>query len=463
MNSTITVLADRLFDGVKFRNEPLRIDIEGETITNIRPATPDDTLDCPTLDARGAFVLPGLINTHTHIARGGMFNPTEPISVPQVVRNLRACLAVGVTTVGEMGCTAGLVHALRSHTANHPDAGPSIIACGPLLTDPNGYPLDWLPKIYAKLGVAMTFTTEAEAKRAVQRVIEMGMDHIKLAIMHLSYAEKPIGVVSEKLARAVVEETHKLGHRVLTHAHTVDDYRVALNAGVDALMHSSFEPLDRDMVSQIRDNGVYVCPTLWVFESVVSGAEGRWDRDSRFTRYVYPRIRREWSSFCDAYAASGDLFPPGIVATGMPKTRAKEAFEAAAQNFMLLHDAGVPIAFGNDSNYGFSLVARPVDELNTMHRAGMSITECLKSATSNAADLLKRKDRGKIEQGKRADIVIVDGDVENDIGAIERVRDVIVAGRLLEIVPMKQALRALQTAGAVIGGMARTAYWSLRG
>ena len=112
------------------------------------------------------------------------------------------------------------------------------------------------------------------------------MDHVKLAVMHQSYSDKPLPAVTEPVARAVVDEAHRSGLRVLAHAHSVADYRVALAAGVDALMHSSFEPLDADTVALVRDAGIPVCPTLWVFESVCLGSEMRFDREPRYTRHV---------------------------------------------------------------------------------------------------------------------------------------------------------------------------------
>jgi imidazolonepropionase-like amidohydrolase len=257
------------------------------------------------------------------------------------------------------------------------------------------------------------------------------MDHVKLAVMHQSYAEKPLPAVTEPVARAVVAEAHRSGLRVLAHAHSVADYRVALAAGVDALMHSSFEPLDPDTVARVRDAGIPVCPTLWVFESVCLGAEMRFDSEPRFTRHVAGYIRNSWRRFVEAYAAAGDVVPPGI-AGGLPKTRAHDGVRVAAANLMLLRDAGVPIAFGNDASYGFSLVARPVDELTAMQRAGMDPTACLRAATTGAAALLGCADRGALKVGTRADLLVVDRRVRTDVAALDSPLGVIAAGQRLE-------------------------------
>ena len=135
--------------------------------------------------------------------------------------------------MGEMGCAGGLIYSLREHTAHHPTSGPTIVACGPLLTVKGGYPLDWLPALNAKLGVVLLCESEDEARRSVHRVAEMGMDHVKLVVMQRSYAEKPLRTVSAEAAQAVVSEAHALGFKVLVHAHFPEDYRLALDAGVE--------------------------------------------------------------------------------------------------------------------------------------------------------------------------------------------------------------------------------------
>src|SRR5262249_25547073 len=165
----------------------------------------------------------------------------------------------------------------------------------------------------------------------VERIAAAGMDCVKIAVMHRSYAERPLPALDVPTAKAVVDEAHRVGLRVLAHAHGYDDYAVALAAGVDALMHSSFDPLDPEMVARVRDAGVPVVPTLWVFESACLGAEQGWHTDERLRRHVAPYVRASWSRYVEAYAASGDVVPPGI-AGGLPKTRIPEAIRTAAAN-----------------------------------------------------------------------------------------------------------------------------------
>lgn len=423
------VLADRVFDGSHLRLGLQLIVLEGDRIEHVEPLG-DATLPRVgdgDIDARGLLVMPGLVNAHVHIARGGGFEPDEPPLPLQAARNFAGALGAGTTTVGDLGCPAPLARALREHVRDNAAAGPDVVAAGPLLTAPAGYPFDWMPRWVARLGAAIACGDERDAARAVDRVAGSGMDLVKLAVMHQSYADRPLCAVDVPTASAVVRHAHRSGLRVLAHAHSNADYRVALAAGVDALMHSSFEPLDDELVALVRGSGVAVCPTLWVFESLcaLDDQEPAWDR---YTPHLGRSVTRSLRRFVDAYRASGDVVPPGI-AGGLGKPRVVEAVRAAAANLRLLADAGVPIVFGNDAAYGLSLVARPVDELTAMHRAGLSVEACYRAATSEAARVLGLADRGKIAPGQRGDLVAVDGAAATDVSAIERVRWVIKRGQ----------------------------------
>jgi len=448
---TAHVLCDRAFDGERFVLGPRRIDLrDGRIDAIVEGDAALAELRGPALDARGDTVLPGLVDAHVHLPRRGQFEAEEPPSIAAVVANLGRTLGAGVTTVGDMGCAPGLIDALRAHTRADPLAGPSIRAAGPVVTAPRGYPLDWMPRLLVRAGAAVACGSEADARRIVAHLAERGADHVKLAIMHRSYADAPLAALEGPAARAVVAEAHALGLRAVAHAHSVADYRSALAAGVDALMHSSFEPLDAELVALVRDAGIPVCPTLWVFESVCLGIEERWDRAGPRTAGLDPAVARSWRRFAEAWDASGDVVPPGI-AGGLPKTRAREGPRIAAANLLLLADAGVPIAFGDDTPYGFATLARPGDELGAMRRAGLSIEACLRAATQGAAALLGLTDRGRIAAGQRADLLVVSGELERDLAALDRPRAVMVLGRLVsERGPVGRAA----TAVAVVRGLA---------
>jgi imidazolonepropionase-like amidohydrolase len=455
-----TIFADHIFDGDAFQRGTFRIRIAAGAIASMERVDADASI--PTsrgvVDLRGRLLMPGLINSHVHLARAGMFKPLEPLSIGTIAENLVQTLQAGVTTAGEMGCAAPLAAAMRELVGND-GLAPSIRCAGPLVTAPGSYPLDWLPPMWEKLGLALPCSTEREGEAAVQHLAEAGMDHVKLAVMHKSYREKPLPRILPEVARAICREAHKLGMRVCAHAHWDEDYRFAIDAGVDALMHSSFDPLSSETVARVRDSGVSVCPTLWIFESVCSGAEGCWWQDDRYAG-ISPAVRRDWKQFGEAYAESGAVLPENVAAAGgLAKARVHEGIRTAAANLMLLADAGVPFGFGNDAAFGYCVHARPVDELAAMQRAGLSAAACLHAATAGAARLLGCPDRGRLAPGQRADLIAVDGDPSRDLASMERISSVFVAGQKI---PARTRSSARARA-AIVGGLARTAVQAARG
>ncbi|MBK7580883.1 MAG: amidohydrolase family protein [Myxococcales bacterium] len=422
------LIVDHLFDGRRFVPGEHEVTLAKGFIRAVRPRPQAESLPPGARDLRGGTLLPGLIDAHCHLARVGLFEPHEAPHPRSVAENLSSALRAGITTAGDMGCPAPMITALRSHTEAERDAGPAIRSAGPLLTVPLGYPLDWMSQAHVWLGAAIPCGDERSARRAVARVAAAGMDHVKICIMHRAYDLTALPTFSRKVARGVVEEAHALGLRVLAHAHWSADYRVALAAGVDALMHSAFDPLDDELVARVAGSGVSVCPTLWVFHSACLGAEERWDREPGRLAGVTAPVRRSWRRFAEAFAVSGDVLPDGI-AGGLPKSAARDGVRNAIANLLLLRERGVPFAYGSDGPYGFSTVFRPFEELELLARAGLGIDECLAAATSGAAQLLGATDRGVIQPGARADLVWVDGDLSSELGALRRVQRVMRQGR----------------------------------
>jgi len=202
--------------------------------------------DLPAIGGAGAWVGPGLLDAHVHLAFGA---PEE-------------ALAGGVVGVRDLG--APLDRALRWRTPGEPAPGwPVVAVAGPLLTAPAGYP----SRGWGADGFAAFVGDPPAARAAVAELADRGVDLIKLAL-------EPAGgqpVPDAATARAVVETAHGRGLTVCAHSLTVAMVERALDAGVDELCHTPVEPLPDPLAERIAGAGVPVVSTLQTF---VDGGHG---------------------------------------------------------------------------------------------------------------------------------------------------------------------------------------------
>jgi imidazolonepropionase-like amidohydrolase len=167
---------------------------------------------------------------------------------------------------------------------------------------------------------------------------------------------------------AVVDEARRLGLRVAAHAEGLEGTELAIEAGVDTIEHGLSLHRRPDLLDRMATEGIVLVPTL--------------------------------STFHDLAERFADRFAPRLV------DQAKRQLEEANRTLLAAHAAGVPLAMGYDSGPpGASAV-----ELVRMADAGLPARDAIAAATSGSARALGLDDRGRLEPGKRADLLVVDGD-----------------------------------------------------
>ncbi|NIK70517.1 MULTISPECIES: amidohydrolase family protein [unclassified Paenibacillus] len=394
----------RIFDGEKVI-EARSIVIEGETIIAVGGDVP---ADAAIIDAEGATLLPGLIDAHVHTSVGG----------------LRDALNFGVTTELEMnGDFTGRGRAIQLKNA---DDVADVRSAGTAITAPGGHPDELLPdgdeipefvlKELAKLSdedrEAMLaayahdheevpqVTTVEEAIKHVHTQVDNGADYIKIMIEEGTVMGAPgLPVLSDEILKAAVEEAHKSGKIVIAHVLTAHSSQTAIDLGVDGLGHLF---IDRpgytpELVQTIADSGAFVTPCLVLNSSILGNPASELANDPR----VHSKLSPEWM---DILNSSFNTFPQGNL-------------ENSFKNVMDLHKAGVDILVGTDvapvpvpNLGGLAHGASVHHELQLLVKAGFTPIEALQSATSKPARRFGLTDRGRIAEGARADLVLVDGD-----------------------------------------------------
>jgi imidazolonepropionase-like amidohydrolase len=394
--SAIVIECDRLFDGVRMREGPVRVLVENGRISAVGGALKSPA-GARVIDLRGTTLLPGLIDAHTHLTflwadttRAPNFLNDylgSPIVVAfEAARNAEKTLRAGITTAREMGDADGIGLALAQATARGLVNGPRLIVSGPIYPPSGGrHDIRWPPP-------DGTAATAEEITKKAREYLGSGCDWIKVYATGGTYDDTsgtPFYTSAE--VRAAVETAHPRGRWVAAHAMGLEGAKRAVAAGVRSLEHGS--RLDAATARAMARGGVYLVPTLY---------------------------HLQWYS--DHGAALG--YSPGY-AERLAALQ-KEQFAS----LRLARKAGVEIGCGSDAVY--SMHGENARELVWLTRAGLSPLEALRSATSvNAALLGLEREIGRIAPGFAADLVAVPGRPDRNIEAVLSPRFVMKDGRVV--------------------------------
>jgi len=347
------------------------------------------------IDLSGMTVLPGLIDTHTHLFLQGQ-DPAEGGYDAQLLKQPLAYRAARATVAARRALEQGFttIRDVETEGAGYGDVGikmavnegripgPRIFASTRAISTSGGYNLEgYAPEIVVPKG-AQIIDGPVEARKAAREQLENGADWIKVYMTHRSWVDKEGNLVSQPTLtvdelRAIVDETHGWKKRVACHAYGGEGLHRALDGGCDSIEHGL--DLDDAAIAQMVRQGTWLVPTLGV------------------------------------YYTHND---PPDTPTGK-RDRARVALHEVS--FKKAMKAGVKIAFGTDAG-GFPWTDPIAPELARMTAFGMTPMDAIKSATSRAAELLERSgELGVIAPGAYADIVAVSGDPLRDIKVLENV------------------------------------------
>jgi imidazolonepropionase-like amidohydrolase len=330
------------------------------------------------VDGSGQTVLPGFIDSHNH-------NWGE---------SLQRALVFGVTTELDMFTDPDFARQMREEQAKTgaPDRA-DLFSAGDLATVPGGHGTEY--------GMAVpTLTKPEEAQAWVDARIAEGSDYIKIVIEDGSPYGRQIPTLDRATVAALVAAAHKRGKLAVVHISTEDGAKEAIEAGADGLVHIFTDRApEPGFAALVKAHKAFVVPTLTVVESTTGTASGKALPDD-------PRL--------DPFLRADEVENLRKSFPGHGKLDFQNALAAVRQ----LAQAGVPILAGTDApNPGTAHGASLHRELELLVRAGLSPTAALTAATAAPALAFGLKDRGRIAEGLRADLVLVQGDPTADITA----------------------------------------------
>lgn len=388
------------------------------------------TRGADSVDALGYYALPGLIDCHLHMAGVYQYEPpgvAEALAVPrQVQKNLRAFLRSGVTTIRDMGTPAKMAVWLRERAARGQLESPRILTSGPVFTAPDGYPTfmdDLTPPASWILGrVKIGLRTPDEARRHVDRLAELGVDHIKALFTSEDYddARTPLPLLGAAELRALTERAHHHNLPVAVHNVWLKDLEPLLELPFDSLEHL---PLDGVMapgqVTRIKERELPVTTTFMTYGIVdfIEEYAHLLERhgEALFEPGALGRVREVVNQI-----RSRTLDMPGfgwdVIDTGMTH---------ALKNMQWLREAGVRVVAGTDQGGAITPCGQIVWELRSFVRGGCTHLEALQAATCEAAEALGRPELGALRPGGPADVILVSANPAEDVRALEHV-DVVI-------------------------------------
>lgn len=404
----LTVIrAGTLIDGTSDAPRKNRlVFLRGNRIEKVADAGAAIPAGATVIDLSNATVLPGLIDSHTHIflqgedpAEGGydanILKQGIALRAARAVAAVRRALEQGFTTLRDVeteGAGYGDVEIKQAIEAGY-IPGPRLFVSTRAISTTGGYMLEgYAPELDMPKG-AQIVDGPVQARKAAREQLGHGADWIKVYMTHRSWVDKEGNLISQPTLtvdelKAIVDEAHGWGKKVACHAYNGIGMQRALDGGCDSIEHG-LELTDANVAQMVRQ-GTWLCPTLspyyknWAPENTPDGKRDR------------KRVAVHEPSFQKALRA------------------------------------GVKIVFGTDIG-GIPWTEPMAQEFILMMKLGMTPMDAIRSATSRAAEMLGEKgELGVIAAGAHADIIAVSGDPVRQIDELGRVRFVMKDGRVFK-------------------------------
>lgn len=341
------------------------------------------------VDLKGKYVMPGLIDVHTHLMMDPIGNKLEYLSETEVttlaLHNLKELLQAGVTYIRDCGCAFDTDIKLAKIAAEGPCSieGPQIMASGRPMSMTGGHG-DFIESWDGSETWGYLTDSEDEMRKSVRKAFKNGAKNIKVmatgGVMSATDQIDDIELSVEEL-KVAVEEAHSKHMTVAAHAEGDVGIHNAVVAGVDSVEHGSYVT-DEDIALMIKQ-GTYLTPTLIAGYTIPKYGEGK------LPQYMLDKAK----AFLDKYF---------------------ERIGAAIK-------AGVKLSFGTDSGTPFNQFKDVPFELELMTQVGATNYQALYAAGKSAAKLLKiDNEYGTIEPNKYADFLVLDKDPLEDVKAVQQ-------------------------------------------
>jgi imidazolonepropionase-like amidohydrolase len=410
------VCCGQLFTGREdeARTDAVLVFDEGGVIEHVGPegGLPRRIRGDRVIDCSGLFVLPGLIDLHTHLAYGNAKSEEDiDLYSPLEFRALRGMffaqkvVAAGFTAICSPGDAGQISLSIRNAIEAGLFEGPRVMAAGPYLTTHQGL-TDWYPTWIGApdTSIGKLVATAAEAVEEVRRQVKNGVDCIKIALDGIERRADGtlVAAFTQDETEIITREIHRLGKKAVAHARGREATLYAARSGIDLIFHANH--LDDECIAAMLATGSALCPTLTQPKNVIE--------------------------FTQAHEPAGQRGRPAA-------TRHEYAIGCA--NWKKARAAGVPLMTGTDSGFAVTPYgewhARELELL--VEDLDLSPAAALRAATEVNARFMTGGDRiGVLEPGRTADFVVLDASPLADIGVLQDksgIRGVYIDGKEIRV------------------------------
>ena len=383
------------------------------------------------IDARGKWIIPGLIDAHVHFSQsGGLYTRPDVIDLrkqrpyekemdwikQRLPYTLGRYIASGIT--GVVDCGGPMWNFEMRDIANHTAKAPRVAVAGPLIAT-------YLPPTTAAGDPDIVKpNSPAQARDLVRKQVERQPDLIKLWWIRMpgDNLDQQVQIMS-----AAIDESKSHGIRVAVHATELETAKAALRAGADILVHSVIdEPVDNQFINLLKLRDIIYMTTLGVEDGYRMVLNQQVALNEFEQKVGDPEVIATW----------GDLakIPPKDIPGGIPKIPVPPKRPTAYNNLTVLESAGVRIVGATDAgNIGTLHGPALHREFELMASAGMRPMDIIVSATKNAAAVMGRQaEVGTLEKGKFADLVILEADPLADIKNTRKISKTMKAGEFYD-------------------------------
>ena len=393
------------------------------------------------VDLSGKYITPGLVDAHVHFFQTGFFDSRpdaldlrDTYPFPKVAafqkqhpqRYYDAYLCSGITGVYDVG---GFTWSLDfQQSAEQNPKAPHVAAAGPLIT-PSTMDIFNTPSDK----VLVNLDSDEKATRMVEYLAALGSTGIKLWQLRPDDKEY-MGYV--KTAAEVAKEYDK---SLIAHATTLNQAKSAVKHGAGLLVHSvSDKEVDQEFIEMAKGQGTIYTPTLIVgsgymlaYRAAAGVANYPFDDHNKCVDPKTRQLLKEASQFSD-HPAFSDSFMKRLKSFDPEQDRVSQT---ALTNLKKMYEAGVPVAVGTDAGNPGTLHGPSIyEEMEAMQRAGIPAEDLIVMATQNGARAMQRADDfGTLEDGKFANLIILENDPSKDIANMRSITQTMLQGKLMKI------------------------------